>query len=507
MRRRSSNKKYKNLRRSPTTRKNLFPSNFIKKYVKDLFKDSSGEFNIKYVGICTYKPDESTVNDRMFICIGEHHSNAVTKSPFVSFVQHLCDTDHKLDLFIETTHTQKERYKHRLETIDELDKELYQTDSMEQSRSVARANCANYRVHPIDIRDEGMKYFVTQMSDNLLNSSISQEAIDDMINCFRISLNTTRHYAKVFTESSTRKCISGLQDLIQQHTRTIDDFSWKVYTKQDLQRGDIPYSPPFTKQAVRRGALEIYKIWEANARLVDMYLLARMLRADNHKICVFYGGSSHARDIMSTMSKWDKFEVEIVLDREERYSHDQQILKRWSTKAKTMTIPKGTKLYGTYPSSCDDLEARYDQETGKTGKYFSTGMYIPLGMILEYNKPAKLCTYQLLEDTQFFVGKYSFRQIEALRYYKSSKDAPIGKSKRDNFVLNTDPEKSYNHIDASLLPIHELFEGNNFNLWEGKEAEVFLTANSLKNIRPVGNGEEVSVSKAREMVESRLQQL
>ena len=186
---------------------------------------------------------------------------------------------------------------------------------------------------------------------------------------------------------------------------------------------------------------------------------------------------------------------------------DKQILTNWSHQAKKVTLKKGTKLYGTYPSTCDELEARYDEETGKYGKYFSTGIYIPLGMILEYNNPANLCTFELLEDIECYVGKYSFRQLEALRFYKSSMDAPIGKNKKDKFVLGIDPENSSNHIDESLLPLHELFDGKYFDLWEGKEGEVFLTAESLKKVRSVNNGEKISVSKAREMVENKLKEL
>ena len=50
----------------------------------------------------------------------------------------------------------------------------------------------------------------------------------------------------------------------------------------------------------------------------------------------------------------------------------------------------------------------YDDETGKTGVYFSDG-FIPLGMILEYKKPMCICAYKTKEDMDFCVGKYSFR--------------------------------------------------------------------------------------------------
>ena len=126
--------------------------------------------------------------------------------------------------------------------------------------------------------------------------------------------------------------------------------------------------------------------------------------------------------------------------------NDQTMLANWSCKTKRITLPKGTKLYGTYPTTCNELEARYDEETGKYGKYFSTDVYIPLGMILEYNNPANLCTFELLEDIECYVGKYSFRQLEADRFYKKYEDAPTKKGKKDKFVYNIDPIKSYNHF-------------------------------------------------------------
>ena len=169
----------------------------------------------------------------------------------------------------------------------------------------------------------------------------------------------------------------------------------------------------------------------------------------------------------------------------------------WFPEVRTFTLKKGSLLYGTYPSPCTDLDARYDKETGKHGKYFSTGKYIPLGMVLEYDQSANLCTFEVLEDIQCYYGKYSFRQLEPSRYYESAEHARSGK-----FKLNVDPEKSYNHIDDSLLPIHDLFQ-NNFKLWEGTESEVFLTKESLEKVTKIA-GQPITVNEAKKEVEERL---
>ena len=160
----------------------------------------------------------------------------------------------------------------------------------------------------------------------------------------------------------------------------------------------------------------------------------------------------------------------------------------------TVTYKKGTKLYGTYPVTCTDtdgiLKARYCEDTGKTGKYFSTGKFIPLGMILEYDKAMNLWTFELSEDVKCYEGKYSFREIEADRFA--------------NGFINVHPIKSYNHSDDDMWPIHDLFGSPFMRLWDGTEAEVFLTEESLKNVKVIAC-EDISVEEAETLVRDELE--
>jgi hypothetical protein len=168
-----------------------------------------------------------------------------------------------------------------------------------------------------------------------------------------------------------------------------------------------------------------------------------------------------------------------------------KFFKKMKENVKKVTIQKGTSLYRTQPVSCDiELNERYDSDTGKNGVYFSDGIYIALGMILEYNKPMYLCEYVVTENIICYKDKYSFRKLEPDRFYKSIKDARKGK-----FVPNTDPLKSYNHIDNTLLPMHDIFDDNR---WAGIENEIFIIKDDLAKIVQVNSSitDEISIEKA-----------
>ena len=156
-----------------------------------------------------------------------------------------------------------------------------------------------------------------------------------------------------------------------------------------------------------------------------------------------------------------------------------------------MILPKGSKLYRTQPVKCSTLKPIHDKsDTGKTGVYFSDGIYIPLGMILEYNKPMYLCEYKTTGDIEFFLDKYSFRSLEPKHFFKTYDD--YVKSK---FILYKDPLKNYNHIDMSLLPIADIFYNP---IWENlDEKEYFIKPEDIHKLRVISNStEQFSVREA-----------
>jgi len=169
------------------------------------------------------------------------------------------------------------------------------------------------------------------------------------------------------------------------------------------------------------------------------------------------------------------------------------------------TLKKGTILWRTQPGKCSSLKSMKCEDTGKKGIYLGTNKYVPIGMILEYNKPMNLCQYKLTRDVELYNGKYIFRYLEPERYFKNMDDLLEGK-----IILNVIPKKSTNHIDGGvkgakdyLLPIHDDFDDfwkdkRLEKVWEKlKDSEVFLTDPSvLKNVTE----EKITVKQAKQII-------
>tara|TARA_Y100000590_G_scaffold463599_1_gene630757 strand:- start:2096 stop:2653 length:558 start_codon:yes stop_codon:yes gene_type:complete len=163
-------------------------------------------------------------------------------------------------------------------------------------------------------------------------------------------------------------------------------------------------------------------------------------------------------------------------------------------KVATVSLPKGTILYRTQPKKCT-LKAMVCEDTGKKGCYFSNDIYIPLGMILEYNKPMYLCKYVTKKEITFYVGKYSFRSLEPRRFYKSYKDCV-----KENFIINIDPKRSYNHFEDHTIPDHEMFFKDIwFDNFNGIEYFI-VNPRTLKRLEPVFD-DVITVKKAKEILD------
>lgn len=129
-------------------------------------------------------------------------------------------------------------------------------------------------------------------------------------------------------------------------------------------------------------------------------------------------------------------------------------------------IPNGTLLYRAQPVNHTSINQLFDTDTGKTGVYFSDGIFIPLGMILEYGKQMNICVYQLTSDISLSFGKYE--------------------------------SGLYDHIDNRPWPIY----GDVFcdNVWRNivGESEIFLHSNIqhvqyIKTIGVIGTEKALSL--------------
>ena len=164
-----------------------------------------------------------------------------------------------------------------------------------------------------------------------------------------------------------------------------------------------------------------------------------------------------------------------------------------------MTFRKGMELYGVYPSNdgsgiCDEVSARYDADTGKVGKYFSTDRNIPLGMVLEYGerpdgKSMFLCKFELVDDVIAYKGKYSFRELDMEHFFQTPDDYVSYLRGIAGKMLDVEVKKSHNHFDDEMLPldrneqIYDIF-------WDEArdrvpDIEVFIGEHDLHKVKPV----------------------
>jgi hypothetical protein len=136
-------------------------------------------------------------------------------------------------------------------------------------------------------------------------------------------------------------------------------------------------------------------------------------------------------------------------------------------------LPKGTLLYRTQPEKYGcNVKSSYDEDTGKSGIYFANSIHIPLGMVLEYNKPLNLCVYQTTKDLKIYIGKYSFRSLEPDLFFKNLQKWKTGR----NHSGVPQEKKYWNHYDKEAFPIHDMFSGENENIWRKINiGEIFIT--------------------------------
>ena len=138
------------------------------------------------------------------------------------------------------------------------------------------------------------------------------------------------------------------------------------------------------------------------------------------------------------------------------------------------TLKAGTILYRTQSEKHEcKVKPSYDKDTGKTGMYFANSLHIPVGMVLEYNKPLNLCSYRTTKDLIVYNGKYSFRWLEPDVFYENIDDW-----KNNKFKLNTNHKNKelWNHYDNEAYPIIDLFlKDENFKIWQKFDiAEIFI---------------------------------
>jgi hypothetical protein len=115
-----------------------------------------------------------------------------------------------------------------------------------------------------------------------------------------------------------------------------------------------------------------------------------------------------------------------------------------------VTLPRGTILYRAASDIQNWHDASYEKtreccDTGKTGAYFSTYPVMALAMLLEYERDMPVGVFELQDDVELFVGKYSFRYMNPSRYLDA----------HGSLIANVSPtdDENINHCDPDILPI------------------------------------------------------
>lgn len=119
-------------------------------------------------------------------------------------------------------------------------------------------------------------------------------------------------------------------------------------------------------------------------------------------------------------------------------------------------VPIGTILYRANDIIEEVPSARYCNDTGKTGTYFSANSpYLAETMCTEYNKDMFVSKYKVTEVIQVVVGKYTFC------------------------------DEDVSHIDPDVTALYTEREANE-RLGETPYAELFITQKQIHKIKYLG---------------------
>jgi hypothetical protein len=225
-----------------------------------------------------------THHDRIFVIVGEQHSKKDSeKNVFVKFIKGLCHNN-PADVFIEGSfvfNKEAYRFKSRPETAF-TDEDVYKMtkekgiDTLDQSRRIGLLNCPNLRTHAIDVRDQGWMKYSREVVRPLKKECF--KFYKEITECYSMTLFYSLQFVLKLARSSTRKAVPELVPVIDKHREMV---------------------VPLIEAA--EGSRHMKVVQPAYSKLVDIYLLPRMFREDNHKLCVFYGGDNHAQAVMEAM--------------------------------------------------------------------------------------------------------------------------------------------------------------------------------------------------------------
>lgn len=183
-------------------------------------------------------------------------------------------------------------------------------------------------------------------------------------------------------------------------------------------------------------------------------------------------------------------------------------MSRWTNAQKNKVIksvdeiivPKNTILYRAQPTTTHTIQCRTCEDTGKKGVYLSDGMNIPIGMILEYNKPMPIHVYKTTKELKFTYGKYSFRNLEPEHFYENYEDY-----KKNKHILHLYPKHSYSHIEKNIFPNTDIFDNKVWNHLD--EKEYFIKDEDIKYLKHITSTGVVDITDAKTMLKDTMKKL
>ncbi len=228
------------------------------------------------------------VDARTYLLLGEYHTAIdIDDFAWLKRLRKLCHTT-PVDIFVEDNFWYRRELRERHKTFEEIDQDLqtlqHGNDSLNLHRIVSQVACDTFRVHAVDVRDQGfMGFYFTIVpkiqgvadegaTGGTYSCNGNNQMCQDLVYCYSVTLETNLTLVASMAKKNIRKGLRNTQE-----TATV------FVNEMDAQ----------IKQAINTKRLP--KVWKAYSKLVDMYMLPRMCRADNNNLCIFYGGANHAK--------------------------------------------------------------------------------------------------------------------------------------------------------------------------------------------------------------------
>jgi hypothetical protein len=153
--------------------------------------------------------------------------------------------------------------------------------SLQLQRVAAEFACDTFRVHAVDVRDQGYMLFALSVS-----SDMPDNIRRDVTRCYSITLQQNLQYTLKLARSSIAKEIDASKQISLDNALVLGE---SITALENTDHGQ--------------------DVFDAYTKLVDIYMFPRMCRKDNSNVLFFYGGQIHAERAAACARQLPKSEV------------------------------------------------------------------------------------------------------------------------------------------------------------------------------------------------------